>query len=217
MSGRLLISLFLLFINSCTLASGSTLEGTATYVSCGSAIKLTHLASGGRYTLSSISGQTWGGGSGQQVVTLVSDKAEHSTLWQVREGDNESQCSPGEPIKCGQIIRLTHLQSQKNLHTHHIPSAISRQQEISGFGENGEGDHGDDWRVLCNGKTWQKDQAVRFEHVGTSAYLSASKNFMFNEQNCRNCPILNHMEVAGTRRMDETSYFKASIGIFLSV
>lgn len=186
------------------------------HVGCGSVVKLTHLGSGGDFTLSS-SSQSWGGGSGQQVVTLVSDKAEHSTLWQVREGNGEPQCHTGTAIKCGQVIRLTHLLSKKNLHTHHIPSAISRQQEVSGFGEEGEGDHGDDWKVLCSGKTWQKGQTVRFEHVGTSAYLGASQNFMFNEQNCRNCPILNHMEVVGTRRTDETTHFKASLGIFLSV
>lgn len=188
-------------------------------MSCGSAIKLTHVSSGGEYMLSS-SSHNWGGGSGQQIVTLISRKEadSSSSLWQVREGHNKTSCITGVAVQCGQIIRLTHLGSQKNLHTqHHVPSAISGQQEVSGFGEKGEGDHGDDWKVLCSGKKWRKGQTVRFQHQITGAFLGASKKFLFDEQNCRNCPILNHLEVAGTKRVDDTANFQARTGAFLSL
>jgi hypothetical protein len=36
----------------------------------------------------------------------------------------------GEPIKCGTTIRLEHLQTQTNVHTHLFASPISRQQEV---------------------------------------------------------------------------------------
>ena len=150
-------------------------------------------------------------------MTLISDKAESSSLWQVREGHNQTQCITGKPVKCGQTIRLMHLESQKNLHTHPIPSALSGQQEVSGYGDKGEGNHGDDWQVLCNGTTWQKHQTVRIRHEVTGAFLAASKSFVFNEQNCRNCPILKHMEVAGTMKTDETSHFQVGKGIFLTL
>ena len=109
-------------------------------VTCGSAIKLLHDSSGGKYLLSS-SEQSWGGGSGQQVVTMAPNAdAEHTTLWLVREGHGDPQCEAGTPIRCNSKIRLTHLTTQKNLHTHGVRSAITRQQEVSGFGEGGEGD-----------------------------------------------------------------------------
>lgn len=46
------------------------------------------------------------------------------------------------PIKCGSVIRLTHLNTNRNLHSHHFPSPLSRNLEVSAFGENGEGDEG---------------------------------------------------------------------------
>ena len=47
-----------------------------------------------------------------------------------------------QPIKCGQSIRLTHLQTSRNLHSHHFQSPLSHNLEVSAFGEDGEGDEG---------------------------------------------------------------------------
>ena len=47
-----------------------------------------------------------------------------------------------QPIKCGQTIRLMHLQTRKNLHSHHFQSPLSHNLEVSAFGEDGEGDEG---------------------------------------------------------------------------
>uniref|UniRef100_A0A7S0CM56 MIR domain-containing protein n=1 Tax=Proboscia inermis TaxID=420281 RepID=A0A7S0CM56_9STRA len=184
-------------------------------VTCGSAIKLLHDSSGGKYLLSS-SEQSWGGGSGQQVVTLAPNaEAEHTTLWLVREGHGDPQCQAGTPIRCNSKIRLTHLTTQKNLHTHNTRSAITRQQEVSGFGEAGEGDTADNWLVVCSG-IWQRDMNVRLQHTETGAFLSAKKAANFNEQNCRNCPILHNLEVAGSGRNDANALFRAEIGVFIS-
>ena len=195
------------------------LESNIGWVTCGSAIKLTHTDSGGYYQLSS-NGHQWGGGSSQQVVTLVrSEDGGHSTLWLVVEDETQTEpCMPGTPIKCGDYIRLTHLQTQKNLHTHQVRSALSGQQEVSAFGENGVGDVLDDWQVMCttDKQYWSRGTQVRFKHRETGKYLSSSKNHEFNDRNCRNCPILNHLEAAGTGRVDSTSYFKADVGVYLS-
>lgn len=53
-----------------------------------------------------------------------------------------------EPIACGTTIRLEHLATGKNLHSHHFPSPLSNNQEVSAFGENGEGDTGVYYRNL---------------------------------------------------------------------
>jgi len=188
------------------------------YVSCGSAVKLTHVDSGGKYFLNS-GGQSLGSGSGQQIITLIPNNGKHTSLLLIREGDDKPACTPGEPIECGQQVRLTHLQTDKNLHTHLIRSPLSRQQEVTGFGENGEGDRGDNWTIVCGSgaKLLRRDTTFRLQHSDTKRYLSATDKMKFTEQNCGgNCPILHHLEVAGRSSPDKNTEFKIDLGIHLS-
>ena len=46
------------------------------------------------------------------------------------------------PVECGQIVRLTHVATNRNLHSHHFQSPLSHNLEVSAFGEEGEGDDG---------------------------------------------------------------------------
>ena len=119
----------------------------------------------------------WSTGSGQQVVTLQKDKSSSSMLWQVQEAYGEKVCTAGRPVKCGETIRLLHVQTKKRLHSHSIPSVLSKQQEVSAFGDAGEsrsegGDQSDDWKVLCGKHFWTKGDAIRLQHVVTDAFLS---------------------------------------------
>ena len=74
-------------------------------------------------------------------------------------------CKRGEPVACGQKLRLEHLTTNRltslfrpqltltsslprNLHSHHFSSPLTNQQEVSAFGEMGEGDTGDVWKVM---------------------------------------------------------------------
>lgn len=50
---------------------------------------------------------------------------------------NISISSFRKPIKCGDVIRLQHLSTSKNLHSHHFSSPLSNNQEISCYGEEG--------------------------------------------------------------------------------
>ena len=48
------------------------------------------------------------------------------------------------------MIRLEHMASGKNLHSHgEHKGPISRKNEVSGFGDDGEGDQADNWLVEC--------------------------------------------------------------------
>jgi dolichyl-phosphate-mannose--protein O-mannosyl transferase len=47
-----------------------------------------------------------------------------------------------DEVKCGDIIRLEHALTKKNLHTHDIRAPLSGKQEISCFGSDGDGDTG---------------------------------------------------------------------------
>lgn len=193
------------------------------YVTCGSAIKLTHVESGGKYYLNSDERQLQSG-SGQQLVTAVQNNRSPKGLWQVREGHDAEICEVGTPVKCGQVIRLMHLETTANLHTHGIRSPISNQHEVTGFGQGGEGDAGDNWEVVCEagrffgsgGDYWHRDQPVRLRGTGTKRFLGASSTVKFTEKNCgRGCPILNHLEVFARTQNDSYSQWKVELGVHL--
>eukprot|EP00581_Thalassiosira_minuscula_P010487 CAMPEP_0183710734 /NCGR_PEP_ID=MMETSP0737-20130205/6392_1 /TAXON_ID=385413 /ORGANISM="Thalassiosira miniscula, Strain CCMP1093" /LENGTH=221 /DNA_ID=CAMNT_0025939065 /DNA_START=79 /DNA_END=744 /DNA_ORIENTATION=- len=194
------------------------------FVTCGSAIKLTHVESGGKYLLQSDERQLQSG-SGQQLITAAQNKRSPKGLWQVREGNDEKFCETGVPVKCGQTIRLMHLQTGSNLHTHGIRSPLSNQHEVTGFGQGGEGDSGDDWTVVCGGggyfsggdEYWHRDKPIQLKSVATNRYLGSSSTVKFTEQNCgRGCPILNHLEVFGRNSNDSYSHWKVELGVHLS-
>lgn len=195
------------------------------HVTCGSAIKLTHVESGGKYFLNSDERQMQSG-SGQQLVTAVQNKRSPNGLWQIREANDDKFCEAGKPVKCGQVIRLMHLETGSNLHTHGIRSPLSNQHEVSGFGEGGNGDSGDDWKVICQGggylsgtsEYWNRDTPIQLKSVATNRYLGASSTVKFTEQNCgRGCPILNHLEVFGRTQNDSYSHWKVEQGVHLSI
>lgn len=79
-----------------------------------------------------------------------------------------------QPVKCGDTIRLQHVATNKNLHSHHFSSPLSGNQEISCYGENGLGDSGDHWKVICSDDVWQRSNAVKLFHIDTDVYLSVS-------------------------------------------
>jgi len=76
-----------------------------------------------------------------------------------------------EPIKCGDTIRLQHLQTRLFLHSHYFQSPLSSNQEVSCFGDGRDskdsGDDGDNWQVECSTENWRRDDPVRFKHSAT--------------------------------------------------
>uniref|UniRef100_A0A8I3RW13 Stromal cell derived factor 2 n=1 Tax=Canis lupus familiaris TaxID=9615 RepID=A0A8I3RW13_CANLF len=146
-------------------------------------------------------------GSGQQSVTGVTSVDDSNSYWRIR-GKTATVCERGTPIRCGQPIRLTHVNTGRNLHSHHFTSPLSGNQEVSAFGEEGEGDYLDDWTVLCNGPYWVRDGEVRFKHSSTEVLLSVT-----GEQYGR--PISGQKEVHGMAQPSQNNYWKAMEGIFM--
>lgn len=95
----------------------------------------------------------YGTGSGQQSVTGTEIQEDVNSHWLIKAATGKI-CPRGESIKCGSVIRLEHLATNKNLHSHHFSSPLSSNQEISCYGDNGEGDTGDHWTVICSGKSF---------------------------------------------------------------
>mmetsp|Transcript_33101 Transcript_33101/g.33555 ORF Transcript_33101/g.33555 Transcript_33101/m.33555 type:complete len:235 (+) Transcript_33101:62-766(+) len=201
-------------------------------ITCGSAVKLTHVESSalnkGEFLLNSES-KNLGSGSGQQIVTAVSGQPTSlNTLWQIRGPNDlenrkdESACEEGtaSPIKCNQIIRLTHIETHVNLHSHNVKSPLSRQQEVSGYGTGDrKGDNGDDWRVICStgsAKFWKREAKVYFKHVDSGKFLGASSTVKFTNQNCgHNCPILDHLEAFSRSSQDKYGQWFVEGGVHI--
>lgn len=146
-------------------------------------------------------------------------------LWQIREQYMGQFREAGTPVKCGDVIRLMHVDTGSNLHTHGIRSPLSNQHEVTGFGQNGEGDAGDDWTVVCEGGGYfggaaeylNRDRPFQLQSAATKRYLGASSTVKFTEQNCgRGCPIMNQLEVFARSTNDSYSHWKVELGVHLS-
>ena len=105
------------------------------YVTCGSVVKLMNNNYKTRLHSHDIK---YGSGSGQQSVTAVEEQEDSNSYWAVKAA-TDGQCTRGEPVACGSNIRLQHLATGKNLHSHLFSSPLSGQQEISAFGKEGDG------------------------------------------------------------------------------
>lgn len=173
-------------------------------VTCGSVVKLLNVRHNVRLHSHDV---RYGSGSGQQSVTGVSAVDDSNSYWRIR-GKTSTVCERGTPVKCGQSIRLTHINTGRNLHSHHFTSPLSGNQEVSAFGEDGEGDYLDDWTVLCSGTYWVRDGEVRFRHSSTDVLLSVT-----GEQYGR--PIHGQKEVHGMSYSNQNNNWKVMEGIFM--
>nr|XP_050044151.1 stromal cell-derived factor 2-like [Dermacentor andersoni] len=175
------------------------------YVTCGSLVKLLNR----RWDVRLHSHEVrYSGGSGQQSVTATEKPDDINSHWMVK-GQSVTSCSRGEPIKCGEIVRLEHLKTRRNLHSHHFPSPLSSKQEISAHGENGQGNSGDFWRVVCKTGYWERDGDVRLKHADTEAWLSVSGK-SYGQQ------LGGQLEVCGELApYDESCVWRTAEGVFM--
>lgn len=184
------------------------------YVTCGSLVKLGNV----RYKDKRLHSHDvkYGTGSGQQSVTGHESASSGSgSYWRVK-GSHGQQCKRGVPVRCGETIRLEHSESKLNLHSHLFPSPMSRQQEISAFGEprTGDGDTGDNWVIDCtagsNDGKWRRDEKVALKHADTHNYLMMTGN-VFGR------PISGHHEIVAVNRLNNAgeSHWTAEEGLFV--
>src|SRR5437773_2583924 len=103
--------------------------------------------------------------SGQQMV-VASALRNEETLWVVKGPHQSGNAYPiGRAVRHEDIIRLEHVATHKNLHSHDRLSPLSQQQEVTAFGIMGQGDENDDWFVDLEGVgQWQFDQAIVLRH-----------------------------------------------------
>jgi hypothetical protein len=119
------------------------------------------------------------GSSGQQQVTGF-DGTDDNDLWMVKGPDGQAaDYRQGAVLRHGDLVRLQHVATGRNLHSHHgIPSPVTRQQEVTCFGSNGVGDANDDWSVQTDdGGPWLAGSSVRLVHVLTDVALHSHPGF----------------------------------------
>lgn len=129
----------------------------------GSIIRLRHrstnryLASGNEVYKDMVkNGQVWVDASGQHAVYAVADNAKDpSQQWMVKGPHTGHRWGAhiGQIVKEGDVIRLENVKTGRNIHTHTSGrwpiwrSPATRQWEVTAYGNNGGGNHGDNWRV----------------------------------------------------------------------
>lgn len=114
--------------------------------------------------------------SGQQQITAFGG-ADDNDYWIIKPEHGNSNRSGS--IQHGAIIRLEHYSTHRNLHSHAgIPSPVSGQQEVTGFGDNGNGDANDNWRIeIEGGGAWTLNRRIRLIHVNTNHALHSHAGF----------------------------------------
>lgn len=182
-------------------------------VTHGSVVKLVHVPSGHRLHSHEI---PYGSGSGQQSVTGFHSAGDGNSYWVVKPPHTEPVQPAGVAVRCGDAIRLQHVRTATNLHSHEHRAPLSSDQEVSayriGSGEGYvDGDESDDWTVDCTkrgAKEWGRGEEVRFVHVVSGRYLAAAKNYEFSN------PIPNQIQVSANKRKNANTVWKTDEGFY---
>ncbi|XP_043658177.1 protein O-mannosyl-transferase 2 [Drosophila teissieri] len=121
-------------------------------VAYGSLVTIKNHKTGGGYLHSHYHLYPKGSGARQQQVTTYTHKDDNNR-WQIRP-HNKHNPPKGKPqiLRHGDIVRLTHVATKRNLHSHNEPAPMTKKHlQVTGYGESGVGDANDAWRVLIVG------------------------------------------------------------------
>ncbi|XP_029688613.1 protein O-mannosyl-transferase 2 isoform X2 [Takifugu rubripes] len=150
------------------------------FLAYGSTITVKNLRIAGGYLHSHWHLYPEGVGAKQQQVTAYHHK-DYNNLWIVQRQQNDEYPSESpELVRHGDIIRLEHKETTRNLHSHlHEAPVTKRHFQVTGYGTNGSGDANDLWKVELSGG--QKGDLVkvlrskvRFIHRASGCVLYSS-------------------------------------------
>jgi dolichyl-phosphate-mannose--protein O-mannosyl transferase len=148
------------------------------------------------------------GSSKQQEVTGFGG-ADKNDYWIVKGPNGKDEFfNQGMPVKNGDIIRLEHAITRKNLHSEaRFTSPVAHQQEVSAFSpqNNGVGNLYDNWQLeVENGGLWKTGIKIRLIHDHTKVALHShtlgDEEYTSGQQ-----------EVTGFQQRDENDLWSAEI------
>ncbi|XP_042108725.1 protein O-mannosyl-transferase 2 isoform X2 [Ovis aries] len=124
-----------------------------------------------------------GVGARQQQVTTYLHK-DYNNLWIIKKhNSNSDPLDPSHPVEFvrhGDIIRLEHKETSRNLHSHYHEAPLTRKHyQVTGYGINGSGDSNDFWRIeVINRKFGNRIKVlrsrIRLIHLVTGCVLGSS-------------------------------------------
>uniref|UniRef100_A0A6P7H1P1 Protein O-mannosyl-transferase 2 n=1 Tax=Diabrotica virgifera virgifera TaxID=50390 RepID=A0A6P7H1P1_DIAVI len=147
-------------------------------VAYGAIITLKNHRTGGGYLHSHFHLYPEGVGARQQQITTYTHKDDNNK-WIIKKFNSES-ADGIEIIKNGDLVRLEHIPTKRNLHSHKEQAPITKKHfQVTGYGENGTGDANDVWRITITGaKIGAEVTAVtsklKFVHYLQSCILTTS-------------------------------------------
>ncbi|CAO3570638.1 unnamed protein product [Mortierella alpina] len=126
--------------------NGNDFRNNPLEVAFGSKVSIKNTGYGGGLLHSHV--QTYPEGSSQQQVTCYHHK-DSNNHWIVKRIQSQSQDYGNvQTVRDGDVIRLVHEQTKRNLHSHRIKAPVtSAQWEVSGYGNEEVGDINDEWTV----------------------------------------------------------------------
>lgn len=155
----------------------------------GSRLTLKNMGYGGGLLHSHV--QTYPVGSQQQQVTCYHYKDNNNEWivtpkWDEPALPDENSTEPSRMLKNGDVIRLVHHATGRNLHSHPIPAPITKENyEVAGYGDATIGDSNDYWVVeLVDDMNLGKPKPgmnirsltsrIRFRHQNLGCHLRAA-------------------------------------------
>lgn len=216
---------------------GNNIEGGPSELAYGSKLTIKNSGLNGGLLHSHV--QTYPDGSEQQQVTTYHHK-DANNEWIIERPRPDGYYSPDEELEFvseGSVIRLFHIGTGRNLHSHNINAPLTKGRwEVSGYGNMTIGDTKDNWvvEIVENPGTENKSRlhplstAFRLRHQDLGCYLSGEGNnlpqwgFRQGEVTCNPKAsyrdkktwwnIENHwndkMEVSANRTLPKTSFLR---------
>ncbi|KPJ10066.1 Protein O-mannosyl-transferase 2 [Papilio machaon] len=131
-------------------------------VAYGALVTLKNHRTGGGYLHSHHHLYPAGVGARQQQITTYTHKDDNNR-WVVKTYDRESVSGGAVVVRSGDLVRLTHAATGRNLHSHRERAPLSHKYlQVTGYGEDGIGDANDVWKILISGgKDGEEIQTVR--------------------------------------------------------
>ncbi|XP_078479374.1 LOW QUALITY PROTEIN: protein O-mannosyl-transferase 2-like [Lampetra planeri] len=149
------------------------------FLAYGSTVTVKNLRIAGGYLHSHWHLYPEGVGAKQQQVTAYLHK-DYNNLWLVnRPADTKSLSETPDLVRHGDIVRLEHVETTRNLHSHLQEAPLTKKHfQVTGYG-NGTGDANDLWQVeVCGGQKGDLVKVlrskVRFLHQATGCVLIPS-------------------------------------------
>ncbi|QGA19288.1 hypothetical protein EYB26_006977 [Talaromyces marneffei] len=151
-------------------------------VAIGSKVTLKNMGYGGGLLHSHV--QTYPEGSTQQQVTCYHHKDANND-WFMYPNRYQPEYDPEAPLRFlgdGDVIRLIHAQTGRNLHSHSVTAPITKSDwEVSCYGNTTIGDEKDHWKIEVVSDAASRDRskirtlttAFRLRHEALGCYLRA--------------------------------------------